>query len=132
MRPHSAIVSLLAALVLALNVICLCPHAARADERSAEAAAPASGGHCGGAHEEPNAPDREPEPRCPHCDEVGARLAQSGAVPGLGAAPELDLAIAPALAPLWIAALERAPRPFAPNCGAIPPSVHLRTIVLRI
>jgi hypothetical protein len=122
-------VSFLAALILALNVVCLCPHAAAASEPRAAAAAPA--GHCAGAHETPDAPASEAA-RCPHCDEVGARLSQSGAPADLGAsAATLALPLAPSPATLRLPALERALRASASN-GGPSPSAQLRTIVLQI
>ena len=127
-----ASVSFLAALLLALNVVCLCPHAAAAAERGSAASAAAAAGHCAGGHETPSAPTPQ-ESRCPHCDEIGARLAQSGAERGLGTqASALGPMIAPALAQLRFAAPERAATLSAPNGGFAPPAALLRTIVLQI
>jgi hypothetical protein len=126
-----AFVSFLAALLLALNVVCLCPHASGAAERSAEAPA-AAAGHCAGGHGAPNAPASE-EPRCPHCDEVGARLAQSGAERGLGTpASALAPMLAQAFTSLTLAAPDRATRLSVANGGAASPAALLRTIVLQL
>jgi hypothetical protein len=125
-----ALVSFLAALVLALNVLCLCPQSAGAAERRAEVSAPAAG-HCGGAHDTSSVPAPD-DSHCRHCDEAGARLSQSGAPPDLGASTAaLLLPVAPAVATLRLPALERALRPYAPH-GGRSPALQLRTIVLQV
>ena len=124
-----AVVAFLAAFLLALNVVCLCPHAAAAAGRRADA--PAVANHCAGGHDAPSAPAPE-EPRCPHCDEIGARLAQSGAERGLGTPAATLHTLAPALAPLRVAAPVLASKLVAPGGGVAPPWALLRTVVLRI
>jgi hypothetical protein len=124
-----ALVSFLAAVLLALNVVCLCPHAAGAAERPSEAA-PA--GHCAGGHGHPAAPAPDAS-RCPHCDEIGARLSQTGAERSVGQPPGgVDLAIAPGHASLRLAPSALAPAVAVPGRGVGPPAVHLRTTVLQI